>query len=69
MDENLIQLTTSQKFEVEKVNRIIDNTNNLDDLRRLAKLLFESWQIQKAAIIWSMKQSLPPPLTKRLPNS
>jgi hypothetical protein len=53
-----LELTISQKFELERSMRAIDSCNNLDELRKVAKSLAESWMIQKAATNWIMKQNL-----------
>jgi hypothetical protein len=50
--------TVSQRFEIERWNRIIDNTTSVEDLRRAAKELFHAWQSQKAATAWAMRNAL-----------
>lgn len=54
-----MELTFTQKFEIEKFNRIVDNTETIDDLKSLTKQVFNAWQMQIAATHWAMKQSLP----------
>lgn len=52
-------LTTSQQFEIERMNRTIDATTDVADLRRIAKMLLQAWQTQRAASVWAMRQTLP----------
>lgn len=66
--DTAIQLTTAQQFETERFLREIDNTYNREDLRRLAKLLLEAWQVQRAATNWAIRQSLPPLTTYEPPH-
>jgi hypothetical protein len=51
-------LSTSQKFEIERFNRAIDNTTNIEDLRKIAKQLLQAWFVQKSATRWVMEGSL-----------
>lgn len=66
--DTAIQLTTAQQFETERFLREIDNTYNREDLRRLAKILLEAWQMQRAATNWAIRQSLPPLPTYEPPH-
>jgi len=50
-------LTTSQRFEVERMDRMIDNTTDLDVLRGAAKQFHRAWQTQRAASRWLIDQS------------
>ena len=61
-EPNAIALTVSQQFEIERFNRIIDETTDCDALRKTAKQLLTAWQYQKAATLWAMREALPPPL-------
>jgi hypothetical protein len=61
-EPNAIALTVSQQFEIERFNRIIDETTDRDALRKTAKQLLTAWQYQKAATLWAMREALPPPL-------
>lgn len=54
-------LTIAQKFEVERWNRIIDDTKDVGELRKAAKLLLQAWQSQKAATLWAMRDALSAP--------
>ena len=54
-----ISLTMAQQFEIAKMGRVIDNTNDVERLRGVAKMLLQAWQGQRAATLWAMRQSLP----------
>jgi hypothetical protein len=60
VDIQPIQLSVSQSFEVERFNRAIDETKDLDALRSIAKDLLRAWMTQKAATTWVMKDSMNP---------
>ena len=53
-----LQLSTAQSFEVERFSRAIDQTQDVGQLREIAKQLLQAWQSQKAATQWVMKQGL-----------
>lgn len=57
-----IELTLGQKFEIERLNRVIDGTADAEQLRQLAKQLLQAWHTQKAATNWVIYQQsgLPP---------
>jgi hypothetical protein len=55
-------LTTTQKFELERMSRVIDATNDPETLRKLAKQLLQAWQGQKAATRWVMDTTIPRPI-------
>ena len=57
-----LSLTTTQKFELERMSRTIDATNDPVALRELAKQLLQAWQSQKAATRWVMDTTIPLPL-------
>lgn len=59
MSEDPLQLTIGQQFEIEKMNRVIDSTEDVEALRALAKQLSQAWMTQKAALAWFMYQNLP----------
>jgi len=59
-----IEVTLSQQFELDKMNRTIEACQNVDDLKKIAKLFAQAWVNQKAATNWAMRQSLPPPWGK-----
>ena len=50
-------LTTSQRFEIEKMDRVIDNTTDLIALRDLAKQLHRAWQVQKTSSRWLIDEN------------
>lgn len=54
-----IELTTAQRFEIEKMSRVIDGTSDVQVLRDLSKQLLVAWMTQKAASIWAIRQSDP----------
>lgn len=54
-----IELTTSQRFEIERMSRAIDGTSDVQALRDLSKQLLVAWMTQKAATIWAIRQSDP----------
>jgi hypothetical protein len=56
-----MELTIGQKFEIEKMGRVIDSTTDLKALRDLCKQLLEAWMVQKAAAVWIMRENLPGP--------
>jgi hypothetical protein len=60
-----IELTVGQKFEIEKMSRVIDSTTDVKALQSLSKQLLQAWMIQKASTLWIMKQNLKyaPPIT------
>jgi hypothetical protein len=49
----------AQQFEIAKMERVIDNTSDVEALRKVAKMLHQAWQGQRAATLWAMRQSLP----------
>ncbi|MEX1317981.1 MAG: hypothetical protein AB1Z22_12770 [Synechococcaceae cyanobacterium] len=53
-----IELTVSQRFEIERFSRAIDGTADPEALRDIAKKLLQAWQTQKAATNWAISQQL-----------
>ena len=53
-----LALTLGQKFELERMNRAIDDMADLQALQGVAKQLLHAWQSQKAATQWVMRQQL-----------
>jgi hypothetical protein len=49
----------AQQFEIAKMERVIDNTNDVAQLRKLAKTLHQAWQVQRSAALWAMRHNLP----------
>jgi hypothetical protein len=56
-----LALTLGQKFELERMTRVIDSTGDPQSLRGLAKQLLHAWQTQRAATEWVMRQQLATP--------
>jgi len=50
-------LSTTQLFEIEKMDRVIDNTTDLAKLRDLTKQLHRAWQMQKASSRWLIDEN------------
>jgi hypothetical protein len=57
-----LSLSTTQEFELERMSRAIDATNDPAALRKLAKQLLQAWQSQKAATRWVMDTTIPRPM-------
>ena len=47
-----IELSITQRFEVERMNRAIDATADREQLQAIAKQLLQAWQSQRAATDW-----------------
>jgi hypothetical protein len=56
-----IELSVSQRFEIERFNRAIDATADPEALRSIAKQLLQAWQTQKAATTWAITQQMGTP--------
>ncbi len=56
-----LALSLGQQFELERMNRAIDATADLEALQGLAKQLLMAWHSQKAATQWVMRQQLDGP--------
>jgi hypothetical protein len=56
-----LNLSISQQFDIERFNRAIDDSENIDEIRGIAKQLLMAWQTQRAATNWIMKSSLSAP--------
>lgn len=61
MQPDSMELTITQQFEMERMNRIIDNTRDIEELKKVTKQLHTAWQMQKAATLWAYRQTLPLP--------
>jgi hypothetical protein len=57
-DPDPMQLTLYQSFELERMCRTVDETNDIATLRKLCKDTLRAWQMQKAATAWAMRQGL-----------
>lgn len=55
--QDSINMTISQCFEVERMNRAIDATADPAQLQTIAKQLLHAWQSQRAATDWVIRQS------------
>lgn len=56
-----LALSLGQQFELERMNRVIESTADLETLQGLAKQLLQAWQSQRAATQWVMRQQLSGP--------
>lgn len=53
-----IELSTAQRFEIERLSRAIDNTTDVETLRAAAKQLLQAWHVQRAAANWAIRQGM-----------
>lgn len=53
-----MDLTIAQQFEIERHSRLLDEIQDVETLRNLAKLLLQSWHAQKAATAWVLRQGM-----------
>ena len=53
-----LSLSLDQQFELERMNRAIEATDDPLALQTLAKQLLQAWHSQKAATQWVMRQQL-----------
>lgn len=58
-----LAISLGQKFELERMSRVIDATGDPQVLQGLAKQLLQAWHSQKAATQWVMRQQLSAPAT------
>ena len=56
-----LALSLGQQFELERMNRAIEATADLQALQGIAKQLLQAWHSQKAATQWVMRQQLGAP--------
>ena len=54
--EKLVNLSVSQQFDVERMNRAIESTIDPQQLQVLAKQLLQAWHSQRAATVWITRQ-------------
>jgi hypothetical protein len=54
-----MELSVAQRFEIERIGRAIDATTDVATLQGIAKQLLQTWQMQRAATAWMMRQTLP----------
>lgn len=55
---NPLELSLNQSFEKERFLRVIDESNDVKQLREIAKVLLNGWFTQRAASQWIMKEAL-----------
>ena len=54
--EKSVNLSFSQQFDVERMNRVIESTIDPQQLQVLAKQLLQAWHSQRAATAWVTRQ-------------
>ena len=54
--EKSLNLSFSQQFDVERMNRVIESTIDAEQLQVLAKQLLQAWHSQRAATVWIKRQ-------------
>ena len=54
--EESVSLSVTQQFDVERMNREIESTLDLQRLQMLAKQLLQAWHSQRAATVWISRQ-------------
>ena len=52
-----VNMSVSQCFQVERMNRTIDATVDPAQLQMIAKQLLHAWQSQRAATDWVIRQN------------
>jgi hypothetical protein len=60
---NPLELSTAQSFEKERFTRAIERSEDVKELREIAKTLLSGWFTQKAATEWILRESLQKPAT------
>jgi hypothetical protein len=53
-----LSLSLDQQFELERMARAIESTDDPRALQTMAKQLLQAWHSQKAATQWVMRQQL-----------
>ena len=51
-----VNLSVTQQFDVERMNRAIESTLDPQTLQVMAKQLLQAWHAQRAATVWVMRQ-------------
>ena len=51
-----VNLSVTQQFDVERMNRAIESTLDPLKLQVTAKKLLQAWHSQRAATVWVMRQ-------------
>jgi hypothetical protein len=54
-----MELTTAQRFEMERMGRAIEATTDIQAPQGMCRQLLHAWQVQRAATVWAMRQTLP----------
>ena len=54
--EKSVNLSVSQQFDVERMNRAIESTIDPQQLQVLAKQLLQAWHSQRAATVWITRE-------------
>ena len=54
--EEAIDLSVTQQFDLERMNRAIKSSIDPQQLKMLAKQLLQAWHSQRAATVWVMRQ-------------
>ncbi len=52
-----IELSASQHFEIEKINRAIDSETDVQKLKTVMKTLVKAWMMQRCTTMWMMRQN------------
>jgi hypothetical protein len=55
---NPLELSLSQSFEKERFLRVIEESNDIKQLKEISKVLLNGWFVQKAAAQWIMREAL-----------
>lgn len=55
-----LQLSDSQLFEIERLRRAIDATDDVRTLQAMAKEFLKLWQTQRAATVWAIRVGTEP---------
>jgi hypothetical protein len=53
-----IELSASQHFEIEKINRAIDRETDVQKLKNTLKALTRAWMTQRSVSAWLMRQNI-----------
>lgn len=53
-------LSMAQRFEAERISRMIDATDDPGQLRQICQLLLQSWMTQRAASAWAIRLAATP---------
>ena len=56
--QNPLELSLNQSFEKERFGRAIEDSNDLKEVKEIAKVLLNGWFTQRAATQWVLKEAL-----------